>query len=115
MHKSRSEHRDGYKAHIAIEPETGLVTAGTLTPTNIADGSTGVEFLAGEAPGLQVLGDGAYGSGETLAALSKTKHRRAIKPWPLRQAIHGDVDRDDFVMDEVAGTATCPAGHSVRI
>ena len=27
MHKSRSEYRDGYKAHIAIEPETGLVTA----------------------------------------------------------------------------------------
>ena len=34
MHKSRSEYRDGYKAHIAIEPETGLVTATTLTPAN---------------------------------------------------------------------------------
>ena len=66
MHKSRSEYRDGYKAHIAIEPETGLVTAAALTPANTADGSTGVELLAGEEPGLQVLGDGAYGSGETL-------------------------------------------------
>ena len=27
MHKSVSEYRDGYKAHIAVEPETGLVTA----------------------------------------------------------------------------------------
>ena len=34
MHKSRSEYRDGYKAHIAIEPETGLVTATALTPAN---------------------------------------------------------------------------------
>jgi hypothetical protein len=58
MHKSRSEYRDGYKAHIGIEPETGLVTA-ALTPANAPDGSTGVALLAGEEPGLQVLGDGA--------------------------------------------------------
>ena len=82
MHKSRSEYRDGYKAHIAIEPETGLVTATALTPANAPDGSTGVELLPDEEPGLQVLGDGAYGSGETLAALGKAKHQRAIKPFP---------------------------------
>ena len=43
MHKSRSEYRDGYKAHIAIEPETGLVTAAALTPANAPDGPTGVD------------------------------------------------------------------------
>jgi IS5 family transposase len=115
MHKSRSEYRDGYKAHIAIEPETGLITAAALTPANTADGPTGVELLAGEEPGLQVLADGAYGSGETLVALEEAKHRRAIKPHPLSIAIAGGFDRDDFVVDEAAGTATCPAGHSVRI
>ena len=115
MHKSRSEYRDGYKAHIAIEPETGLVTATALTPANAPDGSTGVELLREEEPGLQVLGDGAYGSGDTLAALGKAKHQRAIKPWPLSTAIPGGFDRDDFVVDVRAGTATCPAGHTVTI
>jgi IS5 family transposase len=115
MHKSRSEYRDGYKAHIAIEPETGLVTAAALTPANTADGPTGVDLLAGEAPGLQVLADGAYGSGETLAALGKAKHQRAIKPWPMSPAIPGGLDRDDFIVDEQAGTVTCPAGHTVTI
>jgi IS5 family transposase len=115
MHKSRSEYRDGYKAHIAIEPETGLVTAAALTPANTADGPTGVELLAGEEPGLQVLADGAYGSGGTLVALEAAKHHRAIKPHPLSIAIAGGFDRDDFVVNEAAGTATCPAGHSVRI
>jgi len=115
MHKSRSEYRDGYKAHIAIEPETGLVTAAALTPANTADGPTGVELLAVEEPGLQVLADGAYGSGETLNALGKAKHRRAIKPWPMSAAIPGGFDRDDFVVDVHAGTATCPAGHTVTI
>jgi IS5 family transposase len=115
MHKSVSEYRDGYKAHIAIEPETGLVTAAALTPANAPDGKTGVTLLAGEEPGLQVLGDGAYGSGETLAALGQSKHHRAIKPWPMPTAIPGGFDRDDFVVDTLAGTVTCPAGHTVTI
>ena len=61
MHKSVSEYRDGYKAHIAVEPETGLITAAAITPANAADGPTGVELLADEEPGLQVLADSAYG------------------------------------------------------
>jgi len=115
MHKSRSEYRDGYKAHIAIEPETGLVTAAALTPANAPDGSTGVVLLANEEPGLQILGDGAYGSGETLDALGKAKHQRAIKPWPTTPAVPGGFEREDFVVDESAGTATCPAVHTVSI
>ena len=62
MHKSRSSYRDGYKAHLAVEPETGLVCAAALTPANAADGPTGVGLLAEEPPGLQVLGDAAYGA-----------------------------------------------------
>ena len=115
MHKSRSEYRDGYKAHIAIEPETGLVTSATLTPANAPDGSTGVELLRDEEPGLQILGDGAYGSGESLGALAKAKHHRAIKPWPTSTTITGGFHRDDFIVDFAAGTATCPAGHTVTI
>jgi IS5 family transposase len=115
MHKSRSEYRDGYKAHLAVEPETGLITAAALTPASTPDGPTGVELLAGEAPGLQVLADGAYGSGETIAALTKAGHHRAIKPYPTHSAVPGGFCRDDFVVDEDAGTVTCPAGHAVTI
>jgi IS5 family transposase len=115
MHKSRSEYRDGYKAHLAVEPETGLITAGALTPANAPDGPTGVALLIDEAPGLQVLGDGAYGSGETLAALATASHERAIKPFPTHRAIRGGFHRDDFVIDHAARTATCPAGHTVPI
>src|SRR4051812_14268870 len=59
MHKSVSSYRDGYKAHIAVEPETGLITASTITPANAGDGPSGVAMLAGEEPGLQVLADSA--------------------------------------------------------
>jgi Transposase DDE domain len=115
MHESRSEYRDGYKAHIAIEPETGLVTATALTPANTPDGSTGVELLAGQEPGLQVIGDGAYGTGEALAALGKAKHHPAIKPFPIHSAIKGGFDLDDFAVDEQASAVICPAGHVVAI
>ena len=32
MHKRRSSYRDGDKAHLAVEPGTGLVCAAALTP-----------------------------------------------------------------------------------
>ena len=115
MHKSRSEYRDGYKAHLCVEPETGLITAAALTPASTPDGPTGVALLEGEEPGLQVLADGAYGSGDTLAALADAGHQRAIKPHPTSRAVPGGLHRDDFVIDEDAGTATCPAGHVVTI
>jgi hypothetical protein len=52
MHKSRSSYRDGYKAHVAVEPDTGLVTACGLIPANEGDGPTGIKLLAGEPAGL---------------------------------------------------------------
>jgi IS5 family transposase len=116
MHKSVSQYRDGYKAHIAVEPETGIITASTLTAANAPDGSVGVGLLDGEEPELQVLADSAYGSGETRAALRKARHVQAIKAIPLaRPAIDGGFVRDDFVVDHDNRTVTCPAGHTVTI
>ena len=113
MHKSRSEYRDGYKAHVAVEPETGLITATALTPANAGDGPTGVELLDGEAPGLQVLADSAYGSGEVRVAL-RDADTTGDQSDPVRaEPVPGGFDRDDFIIDHPARTATCPAGHTV--
>jgi IS5 family transposase len=115
MHKSISEYRDGFKAHLAVEPETGIITACALTPANTADGPTGISLLDGEKRGLQVLADSAYGSGEVRIELRRRRHRTAIKAIPLRRAVPGGFDRDDFTIDHRAHTATCPAGHCVPI
>ena len=112
MHKSRSVYRDGYKAHVAVEPETGLITAARLTPANVGDGPVGAGLLDGEPSGLQVLADSGYGSGPTRAALDAAGHAQAIKPIPLRSTA-GRFNRDDFRIDHTARTATCPAGHTV--
>jgi IS5 family transposase len=115
MNESVSEYRDGYTAHLAVEPETGRITAAAITPANAADGPTGVGLLAGEGPGLQVLADSAYGGGETRAALRAAKHRQAIKAIPRRRAVPGGFDRDDFIVDYAARTVTCPNDHTATI
>ena len=118
MHKSRSEYRDGYKAHVAVEPDTGLITATDLTPAHAGDGLAGVALLGGEPAGLDVLADSAYGSGPVRAALAAAGHRPIIKPWPLHRNPRLGVDqfdRDDFAVDHVRRTVTCPAGVTVPI
>jgi IS5 family transposase len=115
MHKSQSTYRDGYKAHLAVEPDTGLVTAAALTPANAADGPTGIALLDREGSGLEVLADSAYGSGETRAALADRQHRAFIKPIPLRPAVPSGFTIDDFTIDTTAQTITCPQGHTVPV
>lgn len=118
MHKSRSEYRDGFKAHLAVEPDTGLITGVDLTAANAPDGVHGVALLDGEPAGLDVLADSAYGTGPARAALDRAGHRAIIKPWPLaRNPRLGDdqFHRDDFTIDHTARTVTCPNGHTVPI
>lgn len=118
MHKNRSSYRDGYKAHLAAEPTTGLITDCTLTPANAPDGATGIDLLAGETDPVEVYADSAYGTGEMLAALDDAGHRPVIKPWPLRRNPNlGDdqFGRDEFIVDYTARTVTCPNGITVTI
>jgi hypothetical protein len=113
-HKSRSVYRDGYKAHLAVEPETGLVTAATLTPANIPE-PVGLQLLDGEPPGLEVLADSAYGGGQVRTALRAAGHHLTIKPIPSHAIMPGGFTKDDFAIDLQARTVTCPAGQTVRI
>jgi len=113
--KTSAHKRDGYKAHVAAEPQSGLFTECALTAASAPDGPTGVELLDGEEPGLEVLGDSGYGSGETRAALRAAKHAQTIKPGPLTSAVPGGFTKHDFTIDTQAGTVTCPAGSKARI
>jgi IS5 family transposase len=113
IHKTVHEYRDGYKAHVVVEPVTGLICGQVLTAANVPDGAAGVELMANEPKGRRVFADSAYGSGDTRAALRKRKHRLAIKPWPMPDT--GRFGRDDFTVDQSARTVTCPAGLTVTI
>jgi hypothetical protein len=123
VHKTVHHRQDGFKGHVAVEPDTGLFTAATLTE---AAGETNHEAVVGRglleqdpdiAAGqdLEILGDTAYGTGEARAALAEAGHTAIIKPAPLRPAVPGGFTIDDFTVDEQAGTVTCPNGLTRRL
>lgn len=117
-HKTRQRRQDGFKAHVVVEPDTGLTTAVRATKASGAensDASIGADLLSEdttitEGQPLEVLADSAYGTGEMLHELDQAGHEPIIKPWPLRPAVPDGFTLDDFVRDTDAGTVTCPAG-----
>ncbi|HZX07893.1 IS1182 family transposase, partial [Kribbella sp.] len=126
-HKTRARRQDGYKAHIVVEPDTGIITDTALAPAAGADNSdaaVGVELLLGtdsqqpeqpeQGQRWEVLADSAYGTGQALEAIEAAGHTPIIKPWPLRPAVTGGFTLDDFTVIEPdgdqPGSVTCPNG-----
>ena len=116
--KSPTARRDGYRAHVAADPETGIITGEKLTMAageENTDAAVAAELAAagtgaGQDGPLGWYGDSAYGTGELRAAIAAAGHRAVIKPKPLLPAVPGGFTADDFAVDEHAGTVTCPAG-----
>lgn len=139
-HKTRERRQDGFKAHVVVEPDTGLITEAEVTKVNgpensdatkgaaLLDADTTLPDPAGEGSPrprepiqgraghdtaettVEVLGDSAYGTGEMLDSLEKAGRKATIKPWPTRPAVPDGFTIDDFAYDDEAGTLTCPNG-----
>jgi Transposase DDE domain/Transposase domain (DUF772) len=119
--KSKSVRRDGFRAHVAAEPGTGLITGCELTMAageGSSDADNGVKLAAADrfadtgphAARLEVYGDSHYGSGQARADYAAAGHATVIKPIPLRPAVPGGFTLDDFAID--GDGVTCPAGHT---
>ena len=134
--KSPEGRRDGYRAHVAADPETGIITDEKLTGaagTQNSDAAIAAEFVAaaagdadadagchghhddGAGGQLTWYGDSAYGTGDLRAAITAARHRAVIKPWPLLPAVEGGFTAGDFTVDTTARTVTCPAGITRRV
>jgi len=117
-HKTTSRRQDGFKAHVVVEPDTGIITACAVTKASgegSGDAAAGVALLATDTTveanaAVEVLGDSAYGTGDMLAALDTAGHVALVKPWPVNPAVPGGFTVDDFTVNTEANTLTCPAG-----
>ena len=119
--KSGEARRDGYRAHVAADPETGIITDEKLTRAagqENSDPAVAQEFLAagtdaGYGPGRPartrraraataagLVRRSAYGTGELRDAIGRAGHRAVIKPKPLQPAVPGGFTVDDFTVDE---------------
>ncbi len=122
-HKTKARSFDGYKGHIAIDPDSELVTATSVTPGNSGDAGVAPELLAADLPVADavtagpdsdeppiVYADAAYGSGKLLEHLETAGAELRIKVQPA-VAQGGRFSKDDFTIDTEAATVTCPAGR----
>jgi Transposase domain (DUF772)/Transposase DDE domain len=113
--KSPENRRDGYRAHVAAEPETGIITDEQLTKaagTQNCDPAVAEQFLDREDDSCEWYGDSAYGTGDLRGAIDDAAHDAVIKPKPLKPPVEGGFTVDDFTVDEPTGTVTCPAGNT---
>lgn len=129
-HKTSARGFDGYKGHIAVDPDSELITATQVTPGNAADGVAAKELVKdllesepGEREGSQeeraaskaeVYGDSAYGTAEFQSLLAEEEIDSYCKtPAPSSRA--GTFGKDAFVIDLTTRTVTCPAGITISI
>ena len=120
VHKTRSHKQDGYKAHLAVEPETGIYTAVAIRPgagSEHHEATVALDLLEEDEQltQLDLYGDTAYSSGDATAALLARGHRLYLKPAPLKIAVLGGFSLDDFTINTTTGQVTCPAGHTVTL
>jgi len=107
----------GYKAHIVMEEETGIITGIQTTPANATDGSQLKPLLKEQKQvhsikPQELTADKAYDWGENLEALAinKTIANIALTKQVNRRSA-GYFTVDDFLYDPENIKLMCPAGH----
>jgi hypothetical protein len=124
-HKTAARKFDGFKGHIAVDPESEVITATVVTPGNAGDASAaseliddllGAEDKKGDDDEAQpkVYGDNAYGTGEFQSKLEDNGIASGCKTQSPTAT--GDLfTKDHFDIDLGAGTVTCPNNVTVGI
>lgn len=116
--KSASRRFDGFKTSVATEVESELIL--DIADMSAADGD-GRELMPTiervEGQGLtveRVLGDGAYPSGDNLAACATHSDQPIDLVAPLRRGPDPEVDKSAFEIDLERRLITCPCGHQAE-
>ena len=130
-HKTSARGFDGYKGHVAVDPDSELIVATTVTAGNVGDGQAVDALLAddlaephdppetsdppsGPEEPLSVYGDSAYGAGSVLDTLEQADAEIMCKVQ-APNAPGGRFAKDAFGIDLDAGTVTCPAGQTAPL
>jgi transposase len=112
--KSKRALFDGYKAHVATEPETEIITEVRIAPANVPEMAVVPAILpelAEQQPEITVVGDAAYGSGAAREVFAQAGVTVISKAPPDRNSF-GGFPKSAFRIDLIGGTITCPAGNT---
>lgn len=136
-HKSSARGFDGYKGHAAVDPDSEIITATTVTPGNVSDASVAEDLIADlldddpagpdqpqpvepstraaqDTERAGVYGDNAYGTGSFHDRLDQARIADRCKTQ-TPTAAGGLFSKDRFDIDLGAGAVTCPGGVTAPI
>jgi len=120
-HKTAAHGFDGYKAHVAVDPDSEVITAAEVSPAATGDAVVAPTLLGDltrgegeQAAGGVVYGDSAYGTGAHLAWLEQHGLTPMVKT-ASPTAPGGRFGKEQFRIDLEAQTVTCPARVTVAI
>lgn len=127
-HKTSARGFDGYKGHLAIDPDSEIITDTEVTAGNAGDAAVAADLIedltagpagqpAGERGGDQptVYGDSAYGCGEFLDVLAQADIDSRCKNQPPPPLPDDRFTKEAFTIDLARDTVTCPAGVTAPI
>jgi Transposase DDE domain/Transposase domain (DUF772) len=116
-HKTAAHGFDGYKAHVAVDPDSEVICRAEVSQATTGDAVVAPRLVgdltldeqgSGQAARAVVYGDSAYGTGAHLAWLDRQQLTPMVKTQ-LPTAPGGRFTKDQFRINLDAGTVTCPA------
>jgi len=136
-HKTTARRFDGYKGHVAVDPDSEIITDTEVSAGNVGDASVAEDLIddllddepvadepvaddtdeaveGEEVDRFTVYGDAAYGTGEFLDTLAEADIESRCKTQPP-VAPGGMFTKDRFVVDLEVDTVTCPNRVTVTI
>ncbi len=122
-HKTQARSFDGYKGHIAVDPDSEIITATAVTAGNVGDGRTAVALIGDElkqtkrtqGDGLtEIYGDASYGTADLVEQIEDAGVEANVKVQ-APSARKGMYSLDVFQIDTTERTACCPAGVVVKL
>ena len=136
-HKTSARGFDGYKGHVAVDPDSEIITDTVVTPGNAGDASVAEDLiddlLNPEGPSSaatvegtdttkddetdtpKVYGDAAYGTGELQERLEDADIDSGCRTQPPSPRPGDLFTKDRFGINLDNDTVTCPAGVTVTI
>jgi Transposase DDE domain/Transposase domain (DUF772) len=124
-HKTAAHGFDGYKAHVAVDPDSEVICAAEVSTATTGDAVVAPTLLgdlpvdegeqgSGQVARAAIYGDSAYGTGAHLAWLDAHGLTPMVKTQ-LATAPGGRFGKDQFRIDLEAQTVTCPARVTTTI
>jgi hypothetical protein len=121
-HKTAARGFDGYKGHVAVDPDSEIITDTIVTPGNAGDASVATDLIddltdSARSDGdgdATVFGDSAYGTGQFQQYLEDNDITSGCRTQPAAApaAMFG---KDRFTVDLDDDTVSCPAEVTVSI